>query len=186
MPVTVKLRSGLERGDRSGLELAQRLVEEGAAAIAFHPRPAAVGHKGRPDYDLARELVESVDVPVVITGGLSSAEAAQGAYRRSGADAVMIARGALGYPWVFEELLGTRRRPPGEEEILAELHWVVDRAEEHLGADRACRYLRKFYPWYLERLEADSEIAGQLQRSGDLASARRLLAAIGGRAGVAA
>jgi nifR3 family TIM-barrel protein len=184
VPVTVKLRSGLEPGDRSGLELARRLAEEGAAAIAFHPRPAAAGHKGRPDYALARELAESVGVPLVITGGLASAEAARRAYRESGADAVMIARGGLGYPWVFEELLETRRRAPGPEEILAELLWVVDRAEEHLGPERASRYLRKFYPWYLERLEADPGVAAQLQRSGDLASARGLLATIGDRASV--
>ncbi len=62
LPVTVKLRSGIEAGDRSGFELALRLVAEaGVAAIAFHPRAATIGHKGRPDYELARELAESVD-----------------------------------------------------------------------------------------------------------------------------
>ena len=111
--MTVKLRSGLEPGDRSGFELAERLVEEaGVAAIAFHPRPATVSHKGSPDYELVRELVERVDVPVIVSGGLDSAEAARGAYERSGADAVMIARGSLGYPWVFEELTGRRDGPP--------------------------------------------------------------------------
>ena len=109
LPVTVKLRSGLRAGDRSGFELAIRLVEEGGvAAIGFHPRPASAGHKGSPDYALTRELVERLDVPVIVSGGLKSAEAARRAYRESGADAVMIARGALGNPWVFEELTGRR------------------------------------------------------------------------------
>ena len=64
LPVTVKLRSGLRPGDRSGFDLAVRLAEEGgAAAIGFHPRPATVGHKGEPDYALTRELVERLDVP---------------------------------------------------------------------------------------------------------------------------
>ena len=72
-PVTVKIRSGLVPGDRSGVELAVRLVEEaGVAAIAFHPRVAAAGHKGAPDYGLARELVDRIDVPVIISGGLST------------------------------------------------------------------------------------------------------------------
>jgi nifR3 family TIM-barrel protein len=179
LPVTVKLRSGLRAGDRSGFELAQRLVEEGGvAAIAFHPRAAAAGHKGSPDYALTRELVERVDVPVIVSGGLQSAEAARRAYAESGADAVMIARGSLGNPWVFEELTGRRSSPPAREEMVAELLWVIDRAEEHLGPERAARYLRKFYPWYMQPLDAPPAVADELQRSADLPRARELIATL--------
>ncbi|HWW67709.1 MAG TPA: tRNA-dihydrouridine synthase [Solirubrobacterales bacterium] len=179
LPVTVKLRSGIQVGDRSGFELALRLAEEGGvAAIAFHPRAAALGHKGEPDYALTRELVERVDVPVIVSGGLKSAEAARRAYEESGADAVMIARGGLGNPWVFEELTGRRATPPSREEIVAELLWVLDRAEEHLGAARAERYLRKFYPWYLASLDPPGPVADELQRSADLDRARVLIGAL--------
>jgi tRNA-dihydrouridine synthase len=92
----------------------------------------------------------------------------------------MIARGALGNPWVFEELTGRREGPPGREEIAAELLWTIDRAEEHLGHDRAARYLRKFYPWYADSLSLDKEAAEELQRSADLDRARELVGA-GGR-----
>jgi tRNA-dihydrouridine synthase B len=187
LPVTVKLRSGLEPGDRSGFELALRLAEEGgAAAVAFHPRPAAAGHRGRPDYELARDLAERLAVPVIISGGLDTAEAARDAYRRSGADAVMVARGALGYPWVFEELTGARAEPPAAEEVAAELLWVIDRAGEHLGPERAGRYLRKFYPWYLERLPATPEIARELQQSAGLDRARALVRGLAEPAAMAA
>jgi tRNA-dihydrouridine synthase B len=176
LPVTVKLRSGIEPGDRSGYELALRLASDaGVAAIAFHPRAAKVGHKGQPDYALTRELVERVDVPVIVSGGLSSTAAARHAYEESGAAAVMIARGSLGNPWVFEELTGRRAEPPEREEVATELLWVVDRAEEHFGAERAARYLRKFYPWYMESLDAPAEVADELQRSADLARARELI-----------
>jgi nifR3 family TIM-barrel protein len=176
LPVTVKLRSGIEAGDRSGFELAIRLVEEaGVAAIAFHPRAATKGHKGQPDYALTRELVERVTVPVIVSGGLSSAAAARAAYEESGADAVMIARGSFGNPWVFEELTGRRVAPPSREEVVAELLWVIDRAEEHLGSERAERYLRKFYPWYSERLEAPPALVDELHRSADLNRARILV-----------
>jgi tRNA-dihydrouridine synthase B len=179
LPVTVKLRSGIEPGDRAGFELALRLVEgAGVAAIAFHPRAAKVGHKGSPDYALTRDLVERVEVPVIVSGGLQSAEAARIAYEESGADAVMIARGALGNPWVFEELTGRRTEPPDRREVVAELLWVIDRAEEHFGPERAARYLRKFYPWYMERLDASPEVAEELQRSADLPRARELIAGI--------
>jgi nifR3 family TIM-barrel protein len=185
LPVTVKLRSGIEAGDRSGFELAIRLAEEaGVAAIAFHPRAATKGHKGKPDYELTRELVERLEVPVIVSGGLSSAAAARRAYEESGADAVMIARGSLGNPWVFEELTGRRMAPPGRDEVVAEWLWVTDRAEEHLGIERAQRYLRKFHPWYVERLEAPKEVADELQRSADLARARELIGSLAAPAAV--
>ena len=66
----------------------------------------------------------------------------------------MLARGALGNPWLFAQVLGERDDEPSAEEVLAEWHWVIDRAEEHLGPERAARYLRKFHPWYVERLGA--------------------------------
>lgn len=186
LPVTVKLRSGIEAGDRSGFDLAVRLVEEaGVAAIGFHPRAATKGHKGSPDYALTRELVERLDVPVIVSGGLASAEAARRAYEESGAAAVMIARGSFGNPWVFEELTGRRSEPPGREEMVAEWLWVVDRAEEHLGRERAERYLRKFHPWYAERLQAPKEVAEELQRSADLARARELIGGLATPAPVA-
>jgi len=186
VPVTVKLRSGIEAGDRSGFDLAVRLAEEaGVAAIAFHPRVATKGHKGTPDYELTRQLTERVRVPVVVSGGLSSAEAARRAYEESGADAVMIARGSLGNPWLFEELTGRRHRPPAPEEVAAELLWVMDSAEDHLGSERAERYLRKFYPWYVERLGAPEAVVEELQRSADLARARQLIGAFAAPAAVA-
>jgi nifR3 family TIM-barrel protein len=180
LPVTVKLRSGLARGGREGFDLALRLADEaGVAAIGFHPRSAATQHRGSPDYGLARELVDRIAVPVVISGGLDSAGAARHAYEASGADAVMIARGSLGNPWIFEELSGERSRPPEREEVIAELLWVMDRAEEHLGPERAARYLRKFYPWYLERLDAERLTTAAFQETDDLDDARSLIAGFG-------
>ena len=94
-----------------------------------------------------------------------------------GADAVMIARGSLGNPWVFEELTGRRAAPPSQSEIAEELLWVIDRAEEHLGTERAQRYLRKFYPWYFEGIGASNQVRDELQRTADLARARELVEA---------
>jgi tRNA-dihydrouridine synthase B len=177
LPVTVKLRSGQRPGETDGYELAHRLVHDaGVSAIAFHPRSAAVHHKGTPDYDLAARLVETLEAPVILTGGLSSAAAVRAGHERTGAAAVMLARGALGNPWLFEQVLGVRASDPTREEVLAELHWVMDRAVEHLGDDRAGRYLRKFYPWYLERLNASKELQQAMQATATVADARAVLA----------
>lgn len=176
LPVTVKLRSGQRPGERHGVEVAVRLVEEaGVAAITLHPRPAATHHLGSPDYGLVRELEQRVEVPVIVSGGLSSAERARRAYEDSGADAVMIARGGLGYPWIFGELLGAREASPGRGEIIAELRWVLDQAERHWG-ERAARNLRKFYPWYLERLGIAGSHAHAFQQAESLNDVRELVA----------
>jgi tRNA-dihydrouridine synthase B len=153
LPVTVKLRSGNRPGERTGLELARRLVEEaGVAGIGLHPRHASQQHKGEPDYALAAELVEQLSVPVVLSGGLRDEDLILEAFEQTGAAAVMLARGSLGNPWRFERLLGTRDTQPTRAEIAGELLWVIDRAEEHLGTERAGRYLRKFYPWYADTM----------------------------------
>jgi tRNA-dihydrouridine synthase B len=176
LPVTVKLRSGQRPGETDGYELAHRLVHDaGVSAIGFHPRSAAVHHKGTPDYDLAARLVETLDAPVLLTGGLRTAEAVRAAHERTGAAAVMLARGSLGNPWLFEQLLGTRASEPTQAEVLAELDWVMDRAVEHLGAERAGRYLRKFYPWYLERLGASKAVQRAMQETSTVADAWAIL-----------
>jgi tRNA-dihydrouridine synthase B len=180
LPVTVKLRSGLRAGETSGFDLAHRLVEEaGVAAIAFHPRSAAVQHTGVPDYELVARLAESLPAPVILTGGLSDAEQVRRAFRQTGVQAVMLARGALGNPWLFAQLVHGRERDPTPAEVLAELDWVIDRAVEHLGEGRATRYLRKFYPWYVGRLQLESRAARRmlegLQRAATLREARGLL-----------
>lgn len=184
LPVTVKIRSGLMPGDRSGFDLAVRLVEEAdVAAIGFHPRIAKQGHKGQPDYAMARELAATIDVPMIISGGLSTAETARIAYEESGADAVMIARGSLGYPWVFSELTGQRVEPPEPAEVMDELLWVIDCASDHMGEDRAGRYLRKFYPWYLDRVDVPKLVRSELCQTAGLDRAREIVREI--RDGVA-
>ena len=173
-PVTVKLRAEC-------VGVAQRLAEEaGVAGITFHPRTVKVRHKGRPDYDLAAELVQTLPVPVIVSGGMNDAEHIRWVFEYTGAEAIMLARGSLGNPWLFQEVLGTRSEAPIRQEVLEEWQWVVDRAEEHLGAERAARYLRKFHPWYVERLGAEAAVQDALQRAETLDEQRDVIAALSG------
>ncbi|MBN1530920.1 MAG: tRNA-dihydrouridine synthase [Thermoleophilaceae bacterium] len=153
LPVTVKLRPGQRPGERDGVTLARRLVEDaGVAGIGFHPRHASQQHSGSPDYALARGVVETLGAPVVISGGLADDAKVLRAFEESGADAVMLARGSFGNPWLFGRLLGSYEGDPSPGEIAEELRWVIGCAEDHLGVERAGRYLRKFYPWYADTL----------------------------------
>jgi tRNA-dihydrouridine synthase B len=126
VPVTVKLRSGLRPDDASGFSLAQRLVADaGVAAIGFHPRSAAVHHKGRPDYRLAARLVAALPAPVILTGGLDDPAGIAEALDETGAAAVMLARGALGNPWLFAQLLGHDSAEPSPDDVRRELDWSI-------------------------------------------------------------
>jgi tRNA-dihydrouridine synthase B len=176
LPVTVKLRA-------EGVETAKRLVEEaGVAGITFHPRTVKVRHKGRPDYELAARVIAELPVPVILSGGMNDADHVRWAFEHTGAAAIMLARGSLGNPWLFEHVLGARDAEPGRDEILDEWAWVLDRAEEHLGPERATRYLRKFHPWYIERLGEGHALQDALQRAATLDEVRVLIGALADRA----
>jgi tRNA-dihydrouridine synthase B len=173
LPVTVKLRA-------EGVEVAGRLVEDaGVAGITFHPRTVKVRHKGTPDYDLAARLVRELPVPVIVTGGMDGADHVRWVFEYTGCEAVMLARGSLGNPWLFAQVLGHRDDEPAREEIVAEWEWVLDRAEEHLGAERAARYLRKFHPWYVDRLGAPRGVQDVLQRAESLSELREIIVGLG-------
>ena len=176
LPVTVKLRTGQRPGDTSGVETARRLAfDGGVAGLCIHPRHASQRHSGAPDYALARALVEELPVPVMISGGLQTAEAARRAFeqtrrrgRAPGARGRSATRGCSSSCW------GSGLREPEPAEILAELDWVLERACEHLGPERAARYLRKFYPWYADRLGGSKSLQAALQRAETVAEARAL------------
>jgi tRNA-dihydrouridine synthase B len=182
LPVTVKLRPGNRPGDRAGFDLARRLESDaGVAAVAFHPRHASQQHAGQPDYALARDLALTLSVPVVLSGGLADEDRTLSAWKQSEATAVMLARGSLGNPWRFARLLGRYEGEPSQEEIGRELEWVIAQAEDHLGTERAGRYLRKFYPWYADTLGLTRREREPLVTAPTTAHARAALSALAGR-----
>jgi len=122
-------------------------------------------------------------VPVIVSGGLSSDQKVRQAFDRTGAAAVMIARGSLGDPWRFERLLGLRDGAPSPQEVAAELGWVIECAEEHLGVERAGRYLRKFYPWYADGLALPRDRSEALMNAPTTGAARAALAGLSHSAG---
>ena len=156
------------------------------AGIAFHPRHASQQHKGSPDYELACKLVEALDVPVILSGGLNDDERVLAAFEQSGAEAVMLARGSLGNPWLFERLLGRRDGEPTTDEVLAELEWVIACAEDHLGVERAGRWLRKCYSWYAERLGMPKALTRELVEAPTTKAARTTIETLRGPAELAA
>jgi len=151
IPVSVKMRRGLENGSRRCLEVGPRLVLAGAQALALHPRSARQMYTGEADHSLTAELVELVDVPVIASGDITSRARAQAVLATTGAEAVMIGRAAQGNPWALREILDDVPQEPTPEEIVAELVLFMRETVRELGERRAGGFLKKFYGWYLGR-----------------------------------
>jgi tRNA-dihydrouridine synthase B len=151
VPVSVKMRRGLENGSRRCLEVGPRLVDAGAQTLTLHPRSAKQMYTGEADHSLTAELVSLVDVPVIASGDITSRARAQAVLATTGAAAVMVGRAAQGNPWALKEILEGDGTEPAREEVVAELVLFMRETVRELGERRANGFLKKFYGWYLGR-----------------------------------
>ena len=151
VPVSVKMRRGLENGSRRCLEIGPKLVGAGAQTLTLHPRSARQMYTGEADHSLTAELVRLVDVPVIASGDITSRDSARDVLTTTGATAVMIGRAAQGNPWALKEILDGDAHDPTREEIVAELVLFMRETVRELGERRASGFLKKFYGWYLGR-----------------------------------
>ena len=151
VPVTVKMRRGLENGSRTCLDLGPRLVAAGAQSLTLHPRSARQMYTGEADHTLTAELVDLVDVPVIASGDVVSNARAVEILEGTGAAAVMVGRAAQGNPWKLREILDGAEVTPSRADVAAELILFVRETARELGERRASSFLKKFYGWYLRR-----------------------------------
>jgi tRNA-dihydrouridine synthase B len=183
VPISVKMRRGLENGSRVCLEVGPRLVDAGASTLTLHPRSAKQMYTGEADHSLTAELVSLVDVPVVASGDITSRARAQAVLATTGAVAVMVGRGAQGNPWALREIVDGDAEEPTREEVAAELILFVRETVRELGEQRASGFLKKFYGWYLGRgrfARPFKQEVVQLETTGDVIT--RLYAAAPGAA----
>ena len=171
-PVTVKLRAGVRAGDEAGRLLAPRLVAAGAAALCMHPRTAAQLYRGQADHALTRVLAGELPAPVVASGDIDGREVCL-ELLRDGVAAVMLARHALGRPWLFTEVL-TGAPPPDAAARLAELRTFVADVEADIGP-RMIGYLRQFWSHYRRSGTIGRELAANLMRARDPAAVHAFL-----------
>jgi tRNA-dihydrouridine synthase B len=169
LPVTVKTRIGWDNSTINIIEVAKRMEDAGIKAITVHCRTRAMGHKGDALWEWIPKVKEAVNIPVVLNGNVLSAYDVKKAFDETGADAVMIARGAIGNPWIFKEakeLLtqGFNTTVIDPEKRIKTCLRHLELAGKIKGEKRGVIEHRKFYTGYLKGLYNVSQVRLRLMQ----------------------
>ena len=179
LPFTVKIRSGWSCGGDNFLEIGRIAEGEGCDAITLHPRSRAQMFDGNAVWSKIGELKAALRIPVIASGDLFTAEAVRDVLLQTGCDGVMIARGALGNPWIFRQsrqlLAGDEPHPPtlGERLAVSERHFALFCADA--GERVALREMRKHFSWYAKGVPGAAQFRAEVNR---LVSVDEVLAAV--------
>jgi tRNA-dihydrouridine synthase B len=157
VPVTLKIRTGWDRGNRNAVKIARIAESSGIRALAIHGRTRACGFSGEAEYDTIAEVKANIAIPVIANGDIATPERAQDVLSRTGADAIMIGRAAQGRPWMFREIshylaTGERLPPPEVEEIHRVLIAHLNDLYAFYGEQTGVRVARKHISWYTKGL----------------------------------
>lgn len=164
-PVTVKFRRGWSLGDESASEFARRMEAAGAAAVTVHGRYAEQLYRGCADWGVIGRVKEAVSIPVVGNGDIRSGEDAVSMRRQTGCDAVMIARGAEGNPWIFAEVKAALAGEPAPRRPSARERVEMARHHARLLTQREGRNIvrmRKHAMWYMAGLPGAAAARGRI------------------------
>lgn len=154
IPVTLKIRTGWCENSRNGIEIARIAQDNGIASLAVHGRTRNDFYKGNAEYDTIKAIKKAVSIPVVANGDIISVEKAEHVLSYTGADAIMIGRGAQGRPWIFREInhflkTGTKLPAPSVNEVRSILLGHVMELHQFYGDYMGVRIARKHVSWYI-------------------------------------
>jgi tRNA-dihydrouridine synthase B len=169
VPVTLKIRTGPTRVQRNGRRIAMLAQDSGIAALSVHGRSREDRFRGDAEYDTIREICQVVDIPVFANGDITTPQQASHVLDYTGADGLMIGRGAQGNPWIFREILhyvetGQPAAPPESAEVLAVVKRHLQRLYALYGEHSGVRVARKHIGWYLAGRSGTADLRRQLMQ----------------------
>lgn len=162
-PLTIKIRKGFDDNCINAVEIAKIVEENGGAGIAIHGRTREQFYSGKADWDIIKKVKESVNIPVIGNGDITSPQKAKEMFDYTGCDAIMIGRASQGAPWIFKNIvhyLNTGElldKPSINEKIdiaIKHLHMLVQYKGEYIGI----REMRKHLGWYIKGMPKSAEM----------------------------
>jgi len=178
-PVTVKFRKGFDEYHINAMEFAKTIEEAGADAITVHGRTREQMYDGKADWDIIRQVKEAVTIPVIGNGDVFTVEDAKNIVEMTNCDAIMIARGSQGNPWIFREinqiLLNQNVDFPTEQEKMDLCLYHYKMAIECFGEFKAIREMRKHIGWYVKGMKNSTDLKNIINYVNDSAKAIEIL-----------